>query len=168
MELELADWHLDRWMDRPTDGQIDGWTDRQMDGQMDAPMDRQTNIPSYRDAWMHLKRTRPFAISCVLQVFSNRRTDQQTDRPTNQPTNQPTNRLTERLIDLRARNWKWWQILKYTIFNCEKHDGHLDGWMDRPTDGWIDGWTDRQMDGWKDKSAYRDARTHLKIKKWEK
>ena len=62
-------------MDRPTDGQIDGWTDRQRDGQMDAPMDRQTNIPSYRDAWTHLKRTGPFAISCVLQVFSNRRTD---------------------------------------------------------------------------------------------
>ena len=37
-------------------------------------------------------KTRPIAISRVLRVFSDRRTDQQTDRPT------------ERLIESRARD----------------------------------------------------------------
>ena len=56
MDLELADGHLDRWTDRPEDGRLNGWTDRQMDGRLDAPRDGQSNIPSYRDAWTHLKR----------------------------------------------------------------------------------------------------------------
>ena len=59
----------------------DGRTDKRMDG----PMDRLMDIPSYRDAKMHLKSPFSLILTCVMDLRIDRRVDGQTDGPTVTP-----------------------------------------------------------------------------------
>ena len=65
-----------KWvMDGPLDKWTNKWTDRSTDGQTD----QQTDIPSFRDAWTHLKR-KIMGYGPVIGP-TGRPMDQKTDTP---------------------------------------------------------------------------------------